>query len=84
MDPEEAENQEDSCCNEEQHSVQGQDELTRNLVDLDFKQQAFLTAFVYSYANLFEGLPDLVVPFRNYSPPQLITNIQLVDQVFLI
>lgn len=79
-----AQDQEDGCCNEEQHTVQGQDELTRDSVDLDLKQQAFLTAFVYSYTNLFEGLADQIVPFRHYSPPPLITNIQLIDQVFLI
>lgn len=84
MDSEEAADQEDPCCNEEQHLIHGQDELNRSSIDLDLNHQVFLTAFVFSYASLFEGLSEQIVPFRDYAPPLLVTNIQLVDQVFLI
>ena len=39
---------------------------------------------VYSYINLFEGLEKNIVPFKNYSPPLIVTDIQVLDQVFLI
>lgn len=84
MDAEEAADHEDPCCNEKQYLIQGQDELNRSPVDLDLNQQVFFTALIYSYASLLEGLPEHIVPFRNYAPPLLVTNIQLVDQVFLI
>jgi len=47
-------------------------------------QQVFVASFVYSYAHLFEGLAENVIPFRDYSPPPLIRDIQILDQTFLI
>ena len=80
----EKENPEDFCCSEEQTSIEGQDELSLTFDDLDLQQQAFLASFSYSYLSLFEGLPEQVVPFKNYSPPLLVRDVQLLDQVFLI
>ena len=74
-----------SCCKDEIDMVKGQDELITNTFDdLNFEQQLFVATFTYSYVNLFEGLPQLVVPNRDYSPPNLISDIQVLDQVFLI
>ena len=65
--------------------LKGQDELiVKAIDDLDIDQQVFLTSFTYSYLNLFEGLPQLVVPHKEYSPPNLVKDIQVCDQVFLI
>jgi hypothetical protein len=65
--------------------MEGQDELkVRSFDDIQFEQQLFLASYVYSYVNLFEGLPQLVVPHKDYSPPNLVKDIQVVDQVFLI
>jgi hypothetical protein len=75
---------EDSCCTNEQIAVEGQDELKVNFEKLDLQQQVFLTSFTYSYINLFEGVPQATEPYRDYSPPLLVTDIQLLDQVFLI
>ena len=75
---------EDRCCNNEKVSVEGQDELKISFDSLDFHQQAFITTFTYTYFDLFESLPKQVVPFKDYSPPLLVRDIQLVDQVFLI
>lgn len=73
---------EDPCCNNELHIIEGQDELASSNWDLDLQQQAFLVA--YFYGHLFDFLSKEVVPFRDYVPPNLITDIHLVDQVFLI
>ncbi|TYA57964.1 HYC_CC_PP family protein [Formosa maritima] len=73
------------CCKDEIQIVKGQDKLKKSsFEDLQFEQQLFLSTFVYSYINLFEGLPELVIPHKDYSPPNLITDIQVLDQVFII
>jgi len=73
------------CCKDKIDVVKGQDELiVKTIDDLDVNQQLFVATFTYSYLNLFEGLPELVIPHKNYSPPILVTDIQVLDQVFLI
>ncbi|RXJ50782.1 hypothetical protein ESZ48_06990 [Gelidibacter gilvus] len=74
-----------SCCKEEIAVVKGQDNLKKaTFDDLSFDQQVFLTTLYYSYLNLFEGLPEQVIPHKGYSPPNLVTDIQVLDQVFII
>lgn len=74
-----------SCCKNEVELVKGQDKLKKaSFEDLNFDQQLILTALFYNYINLFEGLPEQVIPHKNYSPPHLVTNIQILDQVFII
>lgn len=72
------------CCTNEKISVEGQDELKISFDSFDFHQQVFLSTFTYSYFELFESVPNEPVPFKDYSPPLLVRDIQLVDQVFLI
>lgn len=74
-----------SCCKDEIEIVKGQDALKKAAFeDLHFDQQFFVTTLYYSYLNLFEGLPEQVIPHKNYSPPNLVTDIQVLDQVFII
>lgn len=74
-----------SCCKDTVDFVQGQDELNvKSLEDMTYDQQIFALSFVYTYINLFEGLPQQIVPHKDYSPPNLIIDLQVVDQVFLI
>jgi hypothetical protein len=75
---------EDHCCSNETITVEGQDELKLSFDSFDFNQQLFITTFTYTYFELFESLPKQIIPFKDYSPPLLVTDIQLVDQVFLI
>lgn len=75
---------EDSCCTNQKIAVEGQDELKVSFQSLDLDQQVFLTTFTYSFINLFEGTPVEVIPFKNYSPPLLVSDIQVLDQVFII
>ncbi len=76
--------EEDHCCTNEKISVEGQDELKLSFDSFDFHQQVFITTFTYTYFGLFESLPAQIIPFKDYSPPLLVRDIQLVDQVFLI
>jgi hypothetical protein len=74
-----------NCCKDELESIKGQDELKMSkFEDLQFDQQVFLESFVYSYVNLFEGLSQQIIPHKNYSPPNLVQDIHILDQVFLI
>ena len=73
------------CCKDTVDMIQGQDELNIKAIDdLNFEQQLFLYTFTYSYINLFEGLSQQIIPHKNYSPPNLITDILVLDQVFII
>lgn len=74
-----------SCCKDETTVLEGQNELlVKAFDDLEFEQHVFLAAFTYTYINLFEGLPQQVIPHKNYSPPNLVIDRQIMDQVFLI
>ncbi len=75
---------EDHCCTNKKVTVEGQDELKVSFDSFDFHTQVFIAAYTYTYFELFESLPKQTVPFKNYSPPLLVTDIQLEDQVFLI
>lgn len=75
---------EDSCCTNEKAQVEGQDELKSSFNSLDLDQQVFLSVLVFSYFNLFEGIPQEVIPFKNYTPPLLVADILVLDQSFLI
>ena len=73
------------CCKDTIDLLQGQDEL--NLItfnNLDFDQQVFITTYAYSYVSLFQNLPKQIIPHKDYSPPNLISDIQVLDQVFII
>lgn len=74
-----------SCCKDEVEIIKGQDDLKLDRFDkLSIEKQLFITSFVITYAALFESLPKHIVPHRDYSPPNLVADIQLLDQVFII
>lgn len=74
-----------SCCNDTLEVFEGQDELKASTsVELDLNHQIFLTSFVYSYVNLFNGLPQHIIPHKMYVPPDIVEDIQLLEEVFLI
>ncbi len=74
-----------SCCKDEVDLIKGQDEMvTKSSDDLSDFQQQLLLAYSYSYINLFEALPELIVPHKNYSPPNITKDIQILNDVFLI
>ncbi|MBR9758009.1 MAG: hypothetical protein GYB39_07985 [Algicola sp.] len=73
------------CCKDTIDLVKGQDQLTiKKFEDFELNQQLFLTAFTHSYLIVFEDLSNHTVPHKYYSPPNLVANIQVRDQVFLI
>jgi len=74
-----------NCCQDVASVVEGQDTLKITPFDqLSFDQQVFIASFYYSYINLFEGIHDKVIPFKNYSPPLVVKDIHVLDEVYLI
>lgn len=73
------------CCKDVIDVIEGQNELKfSSFEDLDFEQQQVFTSYIYSYFSLFEELPKLIIPHKDYSPPNLVTDIHVLDQVFII
>ena len=73
-----------NCCSDEQLVVDGQDNLKISFDKLDKEQQLLVATIVYSYINLFTELQTENIPFRDYSPPPLVRDVQVLDQTFLI
>jgi len=84
MDHEMVADEKDSCCTNKKTALNGQDELNISFHFLDFDQQLFLTTFTYSF--IYEYISSYLseIPFRYYTPPLLVADIQVLDQVFLI
>ncbi|WP_335964285.1 hypothetical protein [Galbibacter sp. PAP.153] len=73
------------CCTDEHLVVEGQKELKVSSFDkLTFHQQVILVSYVFSSINLFEGLEENVIPFKDYAPPLLVSEIHLENETFLI
>jgi len=72
------------CCTDVEVILEGQDDLKISFDQLTFDQQIFVASFIYTSINRFEGLDHNDVPFKDYSPPPLIRDIQILDQTFLI
>ena len=73
-----------NCCSDKQILVDGQNELKLNFDNLTFEQQQFVTSFIYSYINLFEGLEENTTSFSEYPPPLIVRNIYKLDETYLI
>ena len=77
-------NIQNSCCDDESFTVQGQDDLKLSWNDFDLDHQVFLVAFAQSYLNLFVPVEEIPAPHEKYPPPILVKDIHILDQVFLI
>lgn len=74
-----------NCCKDKLEVLKGQDDLKLTTFENSlFEPHFFITSFLTNYFNLFEGLPEQIIPHKNYSPPNLVADIQVLDQVFII
>jgi len=73
-----------NCCDDKQLLIEGQDEFQLTVDKISFEQQIFLTSFVYTYNNLFEGLDKNVSSFEEYKPPLVIRQLYKIDETYLI
>ncbi len=72
------------CCSDTQIAIDGHNELKSSFNNLTFEQQAFVATFFYTYINLFEGLDENIIPFKDYTPPYLIRDVQELNETYLI
>jgi hypothetical protein len=74
-----------NCCKNEVDVIEGLSEVTlKSFEDLEKIQKNILFAYTYSYISLFGDLPNLLIPHKNYFPPALIEDIQVLDETYLI
>jgi len=73
------------CCKDELELVKGQDKLKLSkFEEISLHHQVIFSSFAYSFLNLFDFIDKEIVPHKDYSPPHLVTDIQILDQVFII
>jgi hypothetical protein len=73
-----------NCCKDVIKQIEGKKVVNIDGELFSFQQQLFVASFIYTYINLFEGLDTNIIPFKNYSPPLLVSDIQVTHQVFII
>ena len=73
-----------NCCSNEQIVIEGQDNLKLDLSNISFQQKIFIASFVYTYSNLFKSIAKENIHFKDYSPPLIVKDIQVLDEVYLI
>ncbi|WP_425077324.1 HYC_CC_PP family protein [Psychroserpens sp. S379A] len=73
------------CCKDVTEVVEGQDQLKPSKIEsITSQQQMFVVSYLYTYVNTLNELPKLIIPHKNYSPPDLIEEILILEEVFLI
>lgn len=73
-----------NCCDTEQILVHGQDELQLSSDNFSLQQKIFITAFIVSYANLFNTISKKITFFEQYKPPLFVKTIYKIDETYLI
>lgn len=74
-----------NCCKDEVHKIEGQDKLQFHKIEkISFEKQQFLTAFVISYADLFVNNESVNNLYKDFSPPDIRLDYQVLYQTFLI
>ena len=75
---------ENSCCDKESFTFQGQEDLKTSFFDLDLQQQVFLVSFTSSYLALFHEEATSVICINGHPPPLLDKDYQVLYETFLI
>ena len=74
-----------NCCKDETHQFEGQDELQlTSIAKITFEKQQFITAFVFSYQELFIDNAIEKDFQKIFPPPEIHQNYQVIYQSFLI
>lgn len=76
--------QKKSCCKDTIDLVEGQDELLLNSVLENDQHQDLIVAFIYVFSGIYDYLPKQQIPNYNYEPPDLVFDIQVLGEVFII
>jgi len=71
------------CCKDVSEVIEGNQNQQQALQNLELQQVQFIALFVDSYINLFEEAYTATFT-KEYSPPLIVKNIQVLDEVYLI
>lgn len=74
----------DSCCSDQTENIQGQDELSYSTVTFTLLPQFFIAPLSLVLIDLLPELLPEPVPNPLYEPPQLVYDVQILCQVFII
>ncbi len=72
------------CCKDTVDVVEGQDELTKNEARTFDLETITLFSFVYTFEELFKSLEKPLIPHKNYAPPNIVKDIHVLDETYLI
>lgn len=72
------------CCDDESFTVQGQDDLKQSFDTHQLDPQVFSPAPLPSQFFTYVWEMDGNTAFRDYSPPPLLRDVQVLHQTFLI
>ncbi|WP_338359237.1 HYC_CC_PP family protein [Yeosuana marina] len=76
--------QEKDCCSNQSFVKTGDYTIKKANTKLEAETIIFLNTFFYVYVNLFEGLDKNIAPFKQYRPPLLFKDVQVLHETFLI
>lgn len=75
----------ESCCKDEVQQIDGQEEMQKaSSKKISFHQAKLYVAFYASYKLLFQNIEKQFISYKNYSPPHLIFNLQVLHETFTI
>jgi hypothetical protein len=74
----------DSCCSDKTEQIQGQDEMKLYSVSFDLVSQSFIVPLSFILVNLLPELSPEIISNPPYQPPQLVYDVQVMCQVFII
>lgn len=72
------------CCDNKSIVKEGSDNFQKTSFEMENQKLVFLNTFFYTYVNLFEGLEQNIIPFRDYDPPLIPKDLQVLHEVYLI
>jgi hypothetical protein len=72
-----------TCCKDINQIVQSNLVVEKTTKTVEIQKVEFVKPLEIS-VKLFEGLQENIIPFRNYTPPIIVTNISILHQTFLI
>ena len=73
-----------NCCKDKQMIIDGQDEMQLSSATISFEQQVFITSFIYTYVNLFEGVDAAVTSYQAYQEPLVSRQLYKLAETYLI
>ncbi|QBA64537.1 HYC_CC_PP family protein [Muriicola soli] len=72
------------CCSDVEIHIQGQDDLQKSSLDIDFISTTSFLSPPFITFNRTQNVSGKEIRFEEYLPPPLLVDIQILDQTFLI